>query len=469
MGIKCFISGVEYKLVNNYSITEQANSISSSNATVEVGEGMVIPTPLMSFNLTLDDEPFFTGIIQNVKSPTFSTQYEVKKYSLTILSIESLFNNRLVSEAFEDKFLHEIIYYLWDVYIRPEGIDLGFISESEQKYNNYNCSFTKLANVLNELSEQDGGTFYVSPDKKFYFLTREEFIEVVHPKIFELSVDDDLDELTSKQFLSGAIEETSIQSETVIYSSGSSIPLGYQISDMIGITINAAPANIGIRGVDEDDITITFLWEIGSNSITINPNASVIPEELDILTFLYYGYFEILVINSNDILINDIKNKNGSSGLIESILIDETINNLEDANTTANGLLDKNSTTKIELSCKCKDLYKSKLYSVWALDYPNINVGGSFVITERNITPKGPEEYEISVKLKTRNFFQSYGTVFKKEDKNVGKDIKVYKESILNESADASETYTITNSGIVYFPSPTAFSDQLFQETLYLI
>ena len=183
MEFKIYINDIEYKTSDNYSITQQSGSVSNSTIDVLVLDGQVIPQSLMKVEiLDENDNIFFCGIIESVQSPEFSTTYEVRRYRLNINSLETIFNNRLVSDAFEEKYTHEIVQTLFTNYIEEENVTLGYISPSEQLYSNFNCSFTKLYDVLTELAEDVNGSFYISSDKKFYFISREMFNNVEIPE-----------------------------------------------------------------------------------------------------------------------------------------------------------------------------------------------------------------------------------------------------------------------------------------------
>ena len=141
MAFSVLISGENYRVANSYSITELAGSVSNSSLDVLVEAGQDVPPSLQDVQILNDGTPFFFGIIKSVQSPDFSSGYESKRYRLSVLSGESVFNNRLASEAFENKYTHEIVQSLFTNYISEEGFTLGQISTSEKIYENYNFQF----------------------------------------------------------------------------------------------------------------------------------------------------------------------------------------------------------------------------------------------------------------------------------------------------------------------------------------
>lgn len=455
MKFKILIGGVTYRTLDSYSIKEQAGSVSSSSIGVKAEEGKPIPKILQDVQILDEmDNPFFAGIIQSVDSPNFSTSFEKKNYNLEILSMESIFNNRIISDAYQTKTTEEIVTDLFNQYIAPEGITLGKIITGGREYDNYNYQYTKFYDILTELSEAINATFYISADKKFYFIDQSDFNYVLTPThIKDLKKDEEKGDLRSVQIVTGAKEETSVQSESEIWDvNQSNYVLSYQVSSIEGITINAVIANIGIRGVDEDDSSITFLWSFGSNTISVNNSALIKPSVTDNVVTLYQGFFDIVITNTNDQLVNDISDRNGTSGIIERIFTDETIDNLSDADKKANDLLDQFSKSEIEASCLTEDLANSKILDFWYLDYPELDMVGEFAVVDRSISNFG-ENTRIKVRLKNKNFFKKYGETFRKQDKSVRRDVKVFKSSSIGDTVNTTEEYSIEHGGLTHYPS----------------
>lgn len=466
------ISGVEYRVADTYNITQQAGNISSSTIDVLVEEGQDIPVTLQDVEI-LDNEgnPFFWGLIQNKVSPNFSTGAEVKRYRLSLVSGETIFNFRRASEAFENKYTHEIVQTLFDNYISEDGITLGEISVSDNFYITYNFQYTKLYDVLTELAEAINASFYISPDKKFYFVTRETFEKIPAPEhISDLQYDENNGDIRTVQIVTGASEETSAQTESTTWDTNqSSIILGYNVKSITGITINAIPVGVGILGVDEEDTSKTFLYQVGSNTITLNANATVKPSPGDIVVVIYSGFFDIVITNINDQLQQQIAALNGTSGKIENVFTDETIDNVTDADSKANSLLDQFSEREVEVSCLTHDLENSELLKTWIFNYPDLGIVGEFVICERDISDFGDMSL-IRLKFKSKNFYKKYGTVFKDSTKEVRRDLKIYKQSSIGDTVNVTDEVSIESAGLVFWPTSGTFTDpEGFDDSFYPI
>ena len=453
MAVSIKVSGVEYSGLTDYSIDQQTGGVSSSTVTIACDDEHPVPAVKAGVQILLDDTPIFYGIIDNVESPTFGKEYSKTLYRLSISSAESFFANRYPSEAYESKYTHEIVQDLFTKYIETEGITLGSISEFEQMYENFNFSFTQLSQIINELADDVNAACYISPDKKFYFYSRNDFPEVELPELKNLRLKSESGELRTRQIITGAKEETAEQTEYTVWLEDQTImPLGYQISYIDTVSINDTPVGVGFAGLDEEDTSKTFLYTVGSQQLTLNSNALVKPVATDVIECIYYGYYEVVIENSNDQMQNQIAELNGSSGIIENVYTDETIDNQADAETKAAALLDLYGDSEQVISCECHDMIASQLLNMWTFPYSDYGITGKYVVTERHITSFGADAFLCSITLNSKNFMRRYGSVLNKKKKSVNKDIKIYKKTTVSDPVTASETVTINNTTLTCFP-----------------
>jgi hypothetical protein len=153
---------------------------------------------------------------------------------------------------------------------------------------------------------------------------------------------------------------------------------------------------IGIRGVDDKNNSIKWLYEIGSKDVT---QKSIDPIITDVLTVEYYGSFPISVEVKDSERITDRKNRVGGTGIIEAEDAGEEFDNFETATTLAEERLSKNAepNEKIELVITEMDLMNSQYVSFSDFDvgknlvfnYPARRLSGSFLITEMIIVYGG--------------------------------------------------------------------------------
>jgi len=461
MAVKVLIGADEreYVATNDINIRQQAGSISSSSVEILLGAN-TIPQTLESCQILIDDVPQFFGIIQSVDTPQFEFGYEVRRYALQVSSAEVIFNNRLVSESLTDVYTHEIVDTIFDNYIAFEGITLGQISTTTRSFESYIASFLKAGDVFSELADEIGAVCFVSPDKKFYFLNQTDFAQVTKPeKITAMSKSEKAQDLRSVQTVTGAKEDTTEQTRTLTWITGQMEQLlAYPLSKAPFASINAGSVGVGLAGVDEEDTSKTFLWTYGSDKIRVNSNALVKPVNGDTVSFLYEGFYDVLVTNVNDQLVSELALLSGTSGRIERIYTDETINSYQDADTLSFNLLSQFGQRESEISLTCHDLVATQINNMWTFDdepYVSLGITGQYVVVERTISRFSETEFTVLVKLRNKNFFSRYGTVFNKLDKKVRENTIIYKTSSIGDIMLSVENYQFDNKGIPIFPSST--------------
>ena len=464
MELKCYINDVLYRTTTKYQIRELTGQPATSNVTVLLQDN---PVPQSHMKVEIWDETetirIFTGLISSVDTPMFSTFYETELYSLQVNHITSLFTRRLVSEAYQNKYVHEIVQDIFDNYLAEEGITVGEIEEFTRQYENYIIPRLKISDVFSEMCNETGAIAYIDNEKKFYFITKQNFMTVETPEhITKLKMSENGNAIKTVQYVSGASEKTSNQTKSVVWATGqTTVELGYQVAEEPSATINGNPATFGIQGIDDDDTSKTFLWRFDKNAITLNPNATTKPTASDIVVILFKGFYQIEVDSTNESLKNQIAAISGTSGKIESVVIDTNIKNTQDGQNVAEGLLTENSERDKTITLTCHDLEATELMNVWLFDNTDIGIDGQFVVVERTIEDFN-DKYIISVKLRNSRYNLQYGTVYNKNQKQINnlsirQDEVVIKSSTVAESMLSVDTWHLDHSGVIMFPTVTGY------------
>ena len=356
-----------------------------------------------------------------------------------------------------------MVSYLFTNYIEGEGITLGMISTTDRLYEKYNASFYSLESCLQELSDAIGASCYISPDKKFYFVTKDSIQVIQMPEhITGLKMEDSGVDVKTVQTVTGAVEETTTQSATFAWIANQmTAVVSYQVSSLLSATINSVPAGIGILGVDDADISVTFLWRYGSNTITVNSNATTKPTTGQTVVFVYKGYYDIIVTSVNDQLRSELSTLNGTSGNIESLYTDETLNNFTDATDTANDLLIQKGERVHTVSATSQDLADTEPLLAWDIDRADLGIVGQFVIVERTIEDFIDDKHLIRVKMKNKGLFSRYGTSLVEKQKQIRPETLVYLSTAYQDIAVFLDSYEHADSGIAIYPSSTELYDPL--------
>jgi hypothetical protein len=449
-----------YRAAERFTIRSTSGSMSTSSVDVLIGDN-TIPQALQPVQIFDGETAIFFGYIESAESPVFSTALEPKRWRLNIYSGEKVFDFRLVNDAWQEKYTHEIVADIFTDYIETEGITLGEISVLDYFYETYTSSYQKVSQVLEELAQLVDAQYFISEDKKFYFLKRDAISIVDAPEhITALQKSQTAIDVRTVQTVLGASEETSNQTENFVWvTDQKTATLGYQVSSVSGITINGTPVEYGVRGIDEADTDVSFLYEFGSQIITVNDNATTKPANTDNVVIVYKGYYDIIVVTENEQLKEQIATLNGTSGRIEYVETDETIDNYLDAQAKADALLAQYGEMESEITCKLDSTDYTSLLTGWRFAYPELGVAGDYVIVERTIEDFGPDKLRVSLKMKNKGFFSRYGTVFKRRDKKEKRVVVVYKSSLFGDNLSLVDVPVFELGGMVYYPTSGLFTD----------
>jgi hypothetical protein len=457
MAISCLISGVEYRITNKYSIREQAGQTSSSSIDVLAGNKPV-PVSHQKVQLFEDAVLFFAGFIISVDSPVYSSVYKDNIYNLQVVNMEAILSRRLVSGAWKNKLTHEIVRSIYDEYLQEEGLTLGTIAEFDRLYLSYVVPRLKASDVMQELGDEIGAIANVSASGVFSFVSRGDFPVVAVPdQITNIKQSENGQTLRSVQILSGAKAETSTLTRGFVWiADQADAVLGYQVAEEPAATINGTPATFGLIGVNEQDTDKTFLWRYGNNVVIVNANATTKPVAGDIVVFVFKGFYSIEVLVENETLKNEIAMMSGTSGKIESVVVDTSVTRQEDGEETANGLLREYGGREETITLDCHDVIASKTLNQWYLNYPELNIVGDYVIVERTITDLYDKK-KVSLKLKNKGFYSRYGQVYNKNNRQINNlsvrsDDLVIKQSSFTEQTTTTDTWIIQPATLQYYP-----------------
>ena len=481
--ISVLINGTAYTAESHYSIKQQAGAISTSDIDVLVPSTASVPVARSAVQILNDGTPFFYGYITSVETPEFCTGRESQRYRLELTSAESVLKNRLVSEALVNTTTTDIVQTLFDNYISEEGFTLGEISYITRSWDTWNKAYYNLYSALQDLADDCGALFYISPDKKFYFQQKSDLTQIDIPEhVTSLKRTETADGMITQQTIAGATEETDTQTEQFLWSVEpeayqSSCVLAYPVESITAVYIGESlstgmswtQVDFGVKGTDDDDATKTFLYTTGSTTLAVNGKAVTKPSSsVPYVKVVYVGTYDIIVTDTNNTLQSEIAKLNGTSGKIEAYTSDSTIETFQDADTTATNLLDKNNERSEEISAKCHGIDDTGLYMVWNIQNTDARIAGVYVIVERTIEDFGPDAFFITVKLKNRNLYSRYGTVLKSDDKTKKSDTLVYKTAIYTETLTAVENWTVTKDviGFLHFPASSGIAEPSLMDGL---
>ena len=168
--LRLFISGVEFRMTNQYQIKEQVGQTATATVTA-LQEDNPLPVTQQRAEVREADgvTKIYTGIIQTIDPPAWSSGFETYLLTMSLKTLEIVFDRRIVNEAIEALNTSEIVDYLFDEYLLEESLTKGTIGTFTRYYEKYVSSGLKLRKVLDELGDAVGAAARVSPAGVFSF------------------------------------------------------------------------------------------------------------------------------------------------------------------------------------------------------------------------------------------------------------------------------------------------------------
>ena len=443
MDLSIFLNGVEYRLTSNFTIREQSGQTASSSFDLLL-ESKPLPLAHTRVEVYWESVLFYSGLIDTVDTPYYSSRFETDVVTINVNDLKTIFTRRIVSDTWSEVYVHEIVQDIFTDYLEEENLTLGTIEEFDTYFESYTASSITVYNVLQELEESCGAISQICVDGEFNFISDENFTSVTPPThLTKMKMTESGGDLKTVQRISGATEETSIQTLVVTWeTSQSSVALGYQITEEPAVTVNSSPVGVALVGSeDAENGDTVFLWSDSNNYLILNENATTPPVAGDIISVIYKGFYDIDIVVENEELKAEIASLSGTSGKIETVEVDTTIKSVADGETYAEALLEEKSVRKQVVTLTCNDIEKSMLLYSWYLDYPDLNIQGTFVITERTITRFYDEEFRIALKLKNKGFYTRYGTVLNNNTKEMT-NLSVNANAVIGKTSYVYESQT---------------------------
>lgn len=480
--MKALINGTEYKVLTEFTISEQTSNKTSSDISVLV-ENQPFPVSGDIIELYDGETCVFWGTCGIPTGPAYSTGLEPKLYSITCGNANSILSNRIINMALQQATITEIVNTIFEDYISLEGVTLGAISNIDVSLEVYTAADMNLQEALNELADLVGAIWQIDANRKFSFLVYEDFPafpKEINPSFLlgsELQHTTKSYTLRTVQYISGATDVTQEQTESYIYDGENNVfTTVFPVAAAPSIYINnqQIPAyRISPAGLETEETAFTYsynsrsieyIWE-GAGELVAN----------DVVKIVYTGIFPIRVAVSNYDKINQISQLTGTSGLIEKVELANNITNFSDAYQLAQSLLSQFSEARGEITWWLTTEQLAQLgmtiddvalLTKITFYLPDLGIQGDYVITEREITPfygdlstNFAEKLKVSLKLTDRDYIKSYGQVISDLRKDINQ-LSIRADDTVISTGNISDTFAlsetlITDFNTVYYPTGT--------------
>lgn len=435
------INGTQHDALANWKISQKAGSNTVSSFQIKKNDSFGRILPGDHIVLKNGASVLFSGYAEEPKTPAFNTGNEIFLYSVNCNNENALLANRIPLLSYQEKSLQFIVTDIFNKYISKEGITLGEISTiTELVFNVYNSATLNLQAVLNELASYVNGSWEITPDRKFYFKIFADFEKVVtinksNYKIMNLQHSASKRDLRTAQLVGGINETTGEQQETFICDKGFSasnktaqtFSVVYKLAKkpiierMVSGSVAESYGNVTADKNSNPEMlkSMIFLYEQGTQEISLNSNytgTKSVPTGA-LLRITYFGLYPVLIRLDDIEKQVDIHHRNGSSGIIENYVRDESIKTAKDGKAYAQTLMESYGTAKETLKLKSTGarfqsigIAKPAINTLWAFDLPEYDITGDYVLTEYEQTPliDAENEFEYSLTFTSRNFVQNY-------------------------------------------------------------
>lgn len=221
------------------------------------------------------------------------------------------------------------------------GPAVGLIPETTLSY----CSVAEALDAIVQAISDSGIPFYwmIDHNKKVYFVP---YTAITNSTIIDGTAIDDTHSPPSvtrnnptfrtTQYVLGGTAQTSSQTETR-KGDGNTIawPMKYALSTAPTITVNSIAKTVGINGVDSGK---DFYWNKGDQNITQDISATKLTSS-DTLQVIYIGQYPNVTMLQDNSLVSAQAAIDGTSGIIEDVVSDETLTSIASALARATALL----------------------------------------------------------------------------------------------------------------------------------
>lgn len=485
--LTCLINGTKYELVYPISVSEMAGNNISSDISVKVSDCCMqapntpIPKAGDLIEILEDGSTVFLGTCGIPTSPKIDSVHTPLIYRIKCGNGNSLLARRIVNYGTQGKTITQIVEYLYETYVRAEGISKGIISQVPITLDAYTAADMNLQDVLNELSGYVSGAWQVTNERVFNFIAEEDFSSfstVITKDNFlgaEIQTQTKDQDVRTAQTVKGLMAVTDTQTENFKFDGEKDefetlfpiVQKPTQIKRTDGVILDQS--RIGVKGLDDSNANIVFLFAFNSRTLEYNTSSGWLSTNQG-FSVSYIGQFPIRVRSFNIEKITEIATHTGTSGMIDNVHEDNTLTTVADAQLLADSLLENYGKERSEIKFWIRStqlleqgysLDDFSLLKKFTFSMPEIGLVGDFVVTERTLESIAPAEtwensLKIHLKMVDRSFVKSYGqtlkALIKQQQRNIREDVIVVSQEDLEDTVQFTETMYVGYGYPAFWP-----------------
>ena len=309
-----------------------------------------------------------------------------RRHILACVGNSYLAEKRLIRKVFIDATVEDMALWIYETYLRPEGVLLGQIDVTGETLDVKTFDLVSPSDALGDLAQIAGFIWKIDDRKRFYFvafdsldapLDLDNLTDETSPLLDGLKVTRGSDTFYNVLYLRGGKAET-IELTEYFVGNGElrSFDLRYPAKSVSSIQVNGIPQTVGIQGSGA-----AWTYSVDSKSIAQN-STEVAPPENSIIQVIYIGQYDLIIRVSSQGAIETVSAiEEGGSGLVETVIDAKDYTTEESLIAYGKSLLETNSkqSTLISYKTLCDSLDIGQMQSI-LLDF--VNVDGKFLLVD---------------------------------------------------------------------------------------
>jgi len=174
---------------------------------------------------------------------------------------------------------------------------------------------------LDTLSERAGYSWWIGADRILHFCDRTSYtapwsVDSSDGFVNDLRVERNRENYRNRQYVRAGKDMTDLQTES-FKGDGTTrtFTVGFPVAEISQVTVNGLTKTVGIKGVDEGR---DWYWNRGDAVITQDHGSAALGNQ-DILAVSYRGFFDVVVLTTDENAIDERKTAEGGSGWYEAV------------------------------------------------------------------------------------------------------------------------------------------------------
>jgi hypothetical protein len=257
----------------------------------------------------------FSGYIDSVDTQRIGAT-QSRAHAIELKDQHYLADKRLAAETYEGQTAYAVVADLHAKYLADEGVIMGQIEGDDIAIKEMVVNYARVTEVFDRLAELCDYAWWIDQYKQLYFVAR---TSVPSPWDYVYTESVGSPQLSrgnsryrNRQYVKGRAA-TGAQTE-VFTGDGEtkSWALGYPLNNVPTVSVNGAPASVGIKGLDSG---MAFYWSKGDAIVT----SDVAPTTGSVISITYIGQYPAIMLSVDSAAVSERAAVEGSTGLVDDI------------------------------------------------------------------------------------------------------------------------------------------------------